>query len=337
MFMNALNSEAARFGINFDKYSIGTEVEYLDTKCYLEDGKIKHRLFRKPTDARRYLQRDSYHPSHTFKSVPTSQMMWVTKVNSEEENMKEDIEELKKDLMKSGYNKDEVEVAHQKLISQASNNTAQHKEVTQSPQPLIFSFQYFHQMNELKKVVRSLDKDLDALMGHHNIRFAARKGATIGSNVVKNRELCIPTQYSTSQKCGASGCLTCPSMLDQPKLDVNGVSLRLAKNVTCKSSDVIYVHKCGSCTSENVYVGQTSQKFADRNSGHRGKFNDIHYEESALSNHSYLSHGLGVTLKDFKCAIYKKCGFMNLHREEFKLCEKLRCKTLGLNRCKISK
>ncbi len=135
--------------------------------------------------------------------------------------------------------------------------------------------------------MRVLDTELDALMGHHNIRFAARKGATIGNRVVKNREMCIPAEYSTSQKCGSKGCLTCPTMLDQPTLDINGISLRLAQNVSCRSSDVIYVHKCGSCTSENVYVGQTSQKFSDRNNGHRSKFNAIQYEDSALSNHSY--------------------------------------------------
>ena len=52
LFMTALNKEAERFGINFDKFTIGEEVDFLDTKCYIKEGKIKYRLYRKPTDAR---------------------------------------------------------------------------------------------------------------------------------------------------------------------------------------------------------------------------------------------------------------------------------------------
>ena len=125
-------------------------------------------------------------------------------------------------------------------------------------------------------------------------------------------------------------------MIDQDALSINDEVVKLAKNVWCKSSDVIYLQICEKCESENSYVGQTSQKFSDRNSGHRSKFNLEHYEDSALSYHSYLEHGLNVNLNNFKCGIVKKCNFMELDREEFKLVERLRCKTLGLNRCRIS-
>ena len=100
---------------------------------------------------------------------------------------------------------------------------------------------------------------------------------------------------------------------------------------------MIYIQICQKCESENVYVGQTSLKFSERNNGHRTKFNMNHYEESALAFHSYLEHGLNVKLNDFKCGIVKKCNFMDLDREEFKLAERLRCNTLGLNRCNISR
>ena len=126
-------------------------------------------------------------------------------------------------------------------------------------------------------------------------------------------------------------------MLDGTELIVNGETVKLARNVTCKTSDVIYAQICQGCDSENVYIGQTSQKFSDRNTGHRNKFNFENYEESALSYHSFLDHGLNADLSNFKCAIVKKCGFLNLDREEYKLVERLRCKSLGLNRCKISR
>ena len=263
--------------------------------------------------------------------------MRVSRVNSEEETKKEDIEELKRDLIKSGYKEEELEEIHQNLLNKETQDQNSEGNNLEEKPPVIFSFKYFHQMNELKKVVRGMNSDLDSLMGHHNIIFAARKGVTIGNEVVKNRDLCIPNEQRDSQKCGCKGCETCPTMLDTKSIKINGQVVKLARNVTCKSGDVTYVHICQSCGSENCYGGQTSQPFANRNTGHRNKFNMHHYEESALSHHSYLEHGLNVKLDNFKCAIVKKCNFLNLDREEFKLVERLRCKTMGLNRCKISK
>ena len=52
-----------------------------------------------------------------------------------------------------------------------------------------------------------------------------------------------------------------------------GMKLMEISSEEGKSSDVIYLQICEKCESENSYVGQTSQKFSDRNSGHRSKFN----------------------------------------------------------------
>ena len=74
------------------------------TKCM----SIQYRLFKKPTDARRYLRTDSYHPPHTFHSVPKSQMLWVIKVNSQEQRRCEDLDVLIDDMSKCGYNKEKL-------------------------------------------------------------------------------------------------------------------------------------------------------------------------------------------------------------------------------------
>ena len=180
-----------------------------------------------------------------------------------------------------------------------------------------------------------MDDDLSTLMGHNNIIFAPRKGRTIRSSVLNNRALCIPDIELTNQKCMGGGCLTCPQMLTVSEIEINGIILKLPTNVCCKSKNVIYIHICKICNSENCYGGQTCNKFSDRNSGHRSNFDFVNFEKSALSHHSYLDHGLNASLKDFNCAIIKKCGHLSLDREEFKLVERLRLNTLGLNRCKI--
>ena len=256
--------------------------------------------------------------------------------------MLEDLESLVTDFHKSGYSMSELHKTRDKILedhNQISRRDSSGETSTDVQQekatPVIFPCQYFNELNEFKAFIRTLEKDLDSLMGHHNIVFAAKKGMTIRNNVMNNRALCIPEREYEHQKCMGKGCKTCPQMLKVPDLEVNSVKLKLPKNVSCKSNNVIYIHLCNVCNSENCYGGQTSNKFSERNNGHRCKFNFEHYENSALSNHSFIDHNLDIGLKDFSCAIVKKCNFLNLDREEFKLIEKLRLRTLGLNRCKV--
>ena len=343
VFIKELNKMAAPFGIEFDKFKIGKEVEFLDSWCYLEGNKIEHRLYKKPIDPRRFLQRDSFHPPHVFKSVATSQMQRMCKLNSKEETLLEDLDSLVTDFHKSGYNLGELHTIRDKLLEERSQRTpTEALEETPVPlegsfRPVIFPVQYFDELKDFKALVRTLEADLDILMGHHNIVFAAKRGLTIRNTVMNNRALCIPEKDYDHQKCMGKGCKTCPQMLNMSEIEINNVKVKLPKNVSCKTKNVVYIHLCNCCNSENCYGGQTSNKFAERNNGHRGKFNLENYELSALSNHSYIDHNLNIGLKDFSCAIVKKCNFMNLDREEFKLVENLRLQTLGLNRCKITK
>jgi hypothetical protein len=342
MFMKELNKMAALFGIEFDKFKIGKEVEFLDTWCYLEGNKIEYRLYKKPIDPRRFLQRDSFHPPHVFKSVATSQIQRICKLNSKEETLMEDLESLVTDFHKSGYNLDELHQTRDKILEERNLLTPREASGITSIEtpreqatPVIFPCQYFNELKEFKAFIRTMDKDLDILMGHHNIVYASKKGMTIRNNVMNNRALCIPEREFEHQKCMGKGCKTCPQMLNVSELEINDVKLKLPKNVSCKTNNVIYIHLCNVCNSENCYGGQTSNQFSVRNNGHRCKFNLESYELSALSNHSFIDHNLDIGLKDFSCAIIKKCNFLNLDREEFKLIEKLRLKTLGLNRCKV--
>ena len=81
-FISNLNSITLPYGIKFDKTKIGKSINFLDTTLYLEKDdsgkwKIQHSLYRKPTDAVRFLRRDSFHPPHIFKSVLYSQYLRV--------------------------------------------------------------------------------------------------------------------------------------------------------------------------------------------------------------------------------------------------------------------
>ena len=359
LFMIDLNTRAATFVINFDKYQIGQSVEFLDTRCYLQFDEetnsmtIQYRLFKKPTDARRYLRTDSYHPPHTFKSVPKSQMLRVIKVNSKEQQRCEDLDTLIDDMVKCGYNKEELtnlkeqllhpedEMLAEELFNLDNESNVEETEIIAPSRPLIFVCEYFKDVNKLKSYLLTLKGDLTKLIGDTKIMIATRKGPSIGSQVMKNRQLGeLERDFDNiGQKCGARNCKTCPRMLEEDAITANGVKFKLPKNVNCKSTNVIYGDVCQDpeCVQngENLYVGQTLQAFHKRNNGHRNCFNADDFEKSALSTHAMLDHDFNINFDNYKCAILKKTSHLNLDREEYKFTEKLRTNVLGLNRCKI--
>ena len=51
--------------IKFEIKTSTTEIEYLDTITYIKDGRLMHKLYRKPTDRQAYLHNSSYHPNST--------------------------------------------------------------------------------------------------------------------------------------------------------------------------------------------------------------------------------------------------------------------------------
>ena len=73
-FVNVFNLFGIKYGVIFDKFQFGNSVNFLDVLVSNDCGELVTDLYIKPTDARRYLHRSSFHPPHTFHSIPFSQM-----------------------------------------------------------------------------------------------------------------------------------------------------------------------------------------------------------------------------------------------------------------------
>ena len=86
------------------------------------------------------------------------------------------------------------------------------------------------------------------------------------------------------------------------------------------------------CGPNEVYFGRTTQECHNRTSGHRNSFNEEKWENSALSMHAREVHKMQFSLDIFNISIVKKVSPQQLRREEFKLIDKVRTATLGLNR-----
>ena len=183
---------AEPFGIRFADQQIGKSVNFLDLTLSLDpNNQIQYRLFRKETDARNYLRTDSYHPHQVFDSVAFSQMIRIIERNSQDHTSAEDLNVLKEDLTRCGYNSDKLEEIEPKAVLGALENTEGANRATESKKQdsLVFSIQHSRDNIKLKKLIRDLEPDIKKICEDIRIIFAIRKHPSIGNRIVKNRQL----------------------------------------------------------------------------------------------------------------------------------------------------
>lgn len=270
-------------------------------------------------------------------------MLRVWKRNSTVEGANKDLEELKCDLLKCGHSKKSLEELHQKLRNKILG--AAKGSVKSNQDVLVAVVNYFSEIDQLKTLINQIKPDVSKLIGKDTqILVSARRGSSIGSQVVKNRLLCETTiPVMSSQKCGAKACRTCPLVGKKgDTIEINGKSVSVKKNLNCKSRNVIYLAQCKLCDhteSDNTYTGQTSQPFHKRINGHRSCFafkdgqpDPAVAEKSALSLHNINEHINDFSLDNFKFVLHDQVRPRDLNRRESRHIGELRTNVMGLNR-----
>lgn len=139
------------------------ELEALDLKIIIEDeGKIKTRLFRKPTDGHQFIHWSSNHPVHTKKGVVFSQFLRA-KVNcSDSQDCEEESEQLTSRFEGRGYPKSVI-LAERAKVSNLNRETLLFSERDVRPKQERLAFVTSYDGATAKHVRRHLDdlwKDL---------------------------------------------------------------------------------------------------------------------------------------------------------------------------------
>ena len=338
-FVVELNLACAQYGIKFGDYSVGTSVNFLDVTLSLNPaGLIDYKLYMKPTDSRLYLRTESFHPSHVFDSVALSQMLRIMNRNSTERGKARDLDKLEGDLERSGHTKAALLKTRERAVEK--HNTPKVLE-TPAENSIVCVVNYFYELEQLKSILRDVDKDIKHLVGEDvNVMVAARRCPTIRDNVVKNRFFSKDTGTSRPpfKACKSSRCLTCPIYKSSGSVMINSVVFNISNKFNCKTDNCIYLAVCKFCRekgcSDNAYVGQTTQPLHRRMNGHRACFVlvEAKLEKSALSLHAFQKHPEAFSLSNFEVTVLCQVGPLALDRQESFFIEKFRTNTRGLNR-----
>ena len=321
-FVRQLNTETKKYGIEFpaNEAQFGKSVHFLDLSVYLDDNNtIQYKSYSKPTDSKRYLNPNSFHPRSVFNAIPFSQFLRTLRNNSTPETTTTELDRCATYFENSGYDKHILNNLRQRAIDNANtqtNNDEEHDTLT-------FPVHYFDGVKELKEVIRSLETELQTLIGDVKITFAMKKRGSIGNSVVRNKQLSFTNAGSNSQRCNGNGCLQCPATINKPKVTINNKSIAIPKTLNCKSKNVVYLWLCKLCAEKEAYFGRTTQECRNRTSGHRNCFNHVDkHEKSALSMHAKDMHAEDFSLNNFCVAVVKKASPQNLRREEFRFIDK---------------
>ena len=356
-FVKLLNSKAAAYGIEFTE-EIGRELSFLDVLVKIRQSEngtfvIATSLYEKPTDNRSFLQRNSYHPPHVFKSVPYSQLLRAKTICSDETAFDEAAKDIISDLKKSGYDEQELKIVLEKVKLVDRNERLKPKKTDvekkeETSTNLILSAQYCKELKDLRMFLESKKQTIEHIIGENvSITIANRRGSNISDQLFKRRKFATTPvveqsrrdNNTSSQACKRPRCLTCKFTENNAdgKFIVNNQICELDMSLNCSDENVIYVAQCKLCSS-GFYFGQTWLPLNIRMNNHRAAFKPEHYNKSSLALHIHEVHNemLDDKLSSFNFGIIRKCNRDDLNMYEDMFIERFKAKIIGLNRSKVS-
>ena len=262
-----------KFGIKFPikEVQFGKSVHYMDLNVYLDqDNTVQYRGYRKPTDAKRYLNPKSFHPPSVFNSVPFSQLLRTVRNNSKDETRSVEIEQCMSDFKNSGYNQNELIKVKEKVTAHVPTTVATNEESN----TLVFPVHFFDRLKDFKSLLTDLNEEISELIGDTKVMFAIKKHSSLGNIFVRNKVLSmnLNNEVPTNQKCNGPGCRQCPLVNESKKVTVNGTPVVIPQHLNCKDKNVIYMWICRLCGTKETYFGRTIQESHDRTSGYRSCF-----------------------------------------------------------------
>lgn len=321
-----------RYGldITFEVKPITQFTQFLDILYRFEGGRLTTDLFRKPTDANRYLEYSSYHPPHTFRSIVYSQALRYRRVVNNEEILNLRFQELQEFFVRSSYPLDmvrgvidEVKLKPRDLGYKTRTGTGQ----TTTPWILTYGAGYeaakkkIHSLNDTLSNSRTwLNEDPETIP---KFQVVTRRAPNLRDSLFKRKALALePSGSASTVPCTAPGekkrgapCQTCKVCSNKSCVENNGTTVK-AQGGNCKTKNLIYAATCQLCSKNKVYVGKTVTQLSHRVNGHRSHFyslledggsssvDNVWDDESVLGAHLYFVHHKRVKSDFNNCYVF---------------------------------
>lgn len=279
-FISYLNSRHKN--IKFSHEISETEVSFLDLLISKKgDGTIRTSLYSKPTDANNYLHFTSAHNLSCKTGIPYSQFLRIKRICSEDVDFVSHSVTKALHMKRRGYPLELLTSAFE-AVCQLDRSTLLKRNKKGRPEDLgpdngpMVGITTFHP--SCKVFNRALRDNWNILgrsvttesLSQKQLLVAYRRPKNLGDTLIRAK---LSTSSDPGTRVPKSRCITrdcryC-KVLDKTGTIIStttGRSYQSRKNVTCKSSNLIYCITCNICKSQ--YVGQTLRPFMKRAYAH---------------------------------------------------------------------
>ena len=285
---NRLIEEFRKYGLELTfremaTKEINTQVEFLDVLHCSRKGKEKNFIitdFIKPTATNAtFINGKSFHPVHIFKGIIFGEAKRLRRLNETEEGYEKSLERLKEKCKKSEFKEWIIEETFE-IVKDYTNiwnidwNKLDIKKLNDSKKSIWAT--------KLKGIINLTNKEKSLVPG---AQIVYSRPPALSSIITNYRRLSKIDEMKDREngnvgckKCGKCGLCGNHGKLQNMVRECsnirrkNGTEIEIKQRLECKDHG-IYAAICKVC--EEIYVGQTTQKFSERWNGHRGKWNKM--------------------------------------------------------------
>ena len=285
------SSSVALYGLDFtvEVNSASSWSQFLDIKYKFEDGALLTDVFKKPTDANRFLHFSSYHPRHMFRSIVYSQGLRYRRIINDDAVLDQRLNTLQDYFVRSGYPHAMVSETLQKVrakqrsLEYRNKDNDLNEDCTSS-----WVVTYGPGFDEAKGMAQEASEILENSPRQRSsdepikIKVTARRSQSLKDLLFKRKSIALQSDQSsitspctdpTVRKRGAK-CKSCPLMSNLSVVRNNNREVRSSSG-NCTTAKVIYAAQCTRCSTNNTYVGKTVTELRQRINGHRASYYSV--------------------------------------------------------------
>ena len=277
-----------KFETNISQHNIN----FLDVKVKLEQGKIMTSLHTKPTDAHLYLSWSSCHPNHILKNIPKGQFIRIRRICSEYKDFIKHSNELIYHLIERGYPNKIITKAFNEVKNIERTSLLLDTSKSQRDEKVIFTCTWHPKFSELPSILKKnyhiIENDIKLskiFQSKPTVAFRRKKSLAnflTKTDIKHDKKLKKPTS-----PCGK--CKICP-LINQNNTTENGnIKVKVENGEDCRSTGVIYIARCKK--HSQCYIGKTSVSLAKRFSKHKYDISK-RPRNNELAEHFHENHSI---------------------------------------------
>ena len=291
-------------------------VPFLDVQVQLDsNGFIKTDLYCKETAKCQYLLPTSCHAGHVTTNIPFSLGYRLLRICSEREDFLSRLEQLRQNLFARNYPAKVVHNAFERVKAIPRSEALKRVERKKTDREALV-ITYHPSLPSAAQVIRKhwqvmVDQcpSLKRCFKQPSV-VAYRRSKNIGDMLIRAKVK--TTRKSKRLSKGYSVCkpvcMACPFSGLKPsekvtshKCKKSGQSWDITSALDCQTKNVVYRITCKKPRCQFVYIGETSQKFCQRLTAHRG--NISRKENTAVANHF---NSKGHSIEDLQAIAIEK-------------------------------